>query len=53
MVITEQRRGKHRAYAMQSYYENNESYVVGQRSFRLHFNFKRNDSVSLGYAIKL
>jgi hypothetical protein len=41
----EQWSDEERAYAIKSLYKNNDSYVAAQRSYRLHFNLKRYDSV--------
>ena len=46
----EQWSGKQRAYAIKSFYKNNDSYVAAQHEFRLHFNLKRHDSAK---AIKI
>jgi len=36
---------QHRAFAMETYFKNNDSVVVTQRIFRRYFNIHRNDSV--------
>ena len=37
---------EHRAFAVETYFQNNDSVVVTQRIFRRYFNIHRNDSVS-------
>lgn len=53
LVNMEQWCGKERAYAIKSFYKNNDSYVAAQREFRLHFNLKRYDSVPSVKVIKI
>ena len=36
---------QHRAFAVETYFQNKDSVVVTQRIFRRHFNIHRNDSV--------
>ena len=42
---------EHRAFAVETYFKNNNSVVVTQRIFRQHFNIHWNDSVPSGNAV--
>jgi len=44
-VAMERWSAEHRAFAVESYFQNNDSVVVTQRIFRRHLNIHRNDSV--------
>jgi len=48
----ESRTGARRAFAVKSFYKNNDSYVVAQREFRKKFGIHRNSKVSSPHAIK-
>jgi len=44
--------GAQRAFAVKSFYKNNDSYVAAQREFRKKFGIHRNSKVPLAHAIK-
>ena len=44
--------GARRAYAVKSFYKNNDSYVAAQREFRKKFGIHRNSKVPSAHAIK-
>jgi len=44
--------GAQRAFAVKSFYKNNDSYVAAQRKFRKKFGIHRNSKVPSAHAIK-
>jgi len=48
----ESRIGAQRAFAVKSFYKNNDSYVAAQREFRKKFGIRRNSKVPAAHAIK-
>lgn len=52
LVIMEQWSGEQRAFAIKSYYKNNDCVVAAQRQFRIHFVIPRHGSVPSAHAIK-
>jgi transposase len=44
---------EHRAFAVETYFRNNDSVVLAQRVFRRYFNIHWNDSVSIGNTVLL
>jgi len=45
--------GAQRAYTVQSFYKNNDSYVAAQREFRKKFRIRQNSKVPSAHAIKM
>ena len=48
----ESRTGAQRAFAVKSFYKNNDSYVAAQREFRKEFGIHRNSKVPSAHTIK-
>jgi len=44
--------GAHRAFAVKSFYKNNDSYFAAQREFRMKFGIHQNSTVPSAHAIK-
>lgn len=44
---------EHRAFAVKTFYKNNNSYILTRRLFRNHFHVNRNDALPSDHAIKI
>jgi len=49
----ESRTGAQRAFAVKSFYKNDDSYVAVQREFRKKFGIHRNSKVPSAHAVKM